>query len=67
MNDEIPNLEDKCQECNGSRGNHDPEHGWIDCYKCNGAGFIPTEAGARIIALIRHNSRMKISAQTVIR
>lgn len=57
-------LENICPECNGAKGYNDIEAdgGWADCGECNGAGFVPTSIGSRILDLIRHNSRVTISA-----
>ena len=70
MKDEFTDLETKCPYCNGKGGAHDRdserEDGWLDCFNCKGSGFVPTEAGVRILALIRHNSRVKISAELTV-
>lgn len=61
----LPDLEIQCEQCNGTRGYRDAvEHnGWADCPYCDGSGYKPTPIGARILDLIRHNSRVKISAE----
>lgn len=58
-------LEVSCALCNG-RGWHiyvENEEDRTPCYKCNGSGFVPTEAGVRILSLIRHNARLTVSAE----
>ena len=55
-------LEEICTACQGQGGRNNPETGWSDCYKCEGAGFIPTVLGERILNLMRHNSRALVSS-----
>lgn len=64
MND-IPILETVCPRCNGEKGYGDIEadNGWADCPTCNGTGYRPTQIGARILELVRHNSRVNITAE----
>lgn len=65
MNDsDLPELERRCEPCEG-RGRFtdvEEDEGWYYCQKCNGSGFVPTAVGARILDLIRHNSRVTITA-----
>lgn len=28
---------------------------WIECHKCYGTGYIPTELGEAVLELLRHN------------
>lgn len=65
MNNELTELECVCSVCNGNKGSHtgEEESGWSDCYNCNGSGYVPTEAGKRILDLMRHNSRVKVTAE----
>jgi len=61
---ELPELETICQRCSGkgafgARGGDDYE----ECFFCCGSGFIPTEMGARVLSLIRHNARLNVSAE----
>ncbi len=65
METELPILETVCSLCKGERGTRDEsaDDGWVDCYQCEGAGFIPTESGRRILALMRHNVRVKIASE----
>ena len=68
MNDEpgnkIPELEKVCESCGGKRKEYDHiEDCFADCCDCNGSGFVPTPIGSRILDLIRHNSRVTVSAE----
>ncbi len=49
-------LEVLCENCNGS-GNWRSDDGCsgAKCHRCNGAGYVPTEGGDKILTLIRHN------------
>jgi DnaJ-class molecular chaperone len=47
-------LESQCPSC-GGRGGVDDIDGRITCMTCRGRGFIPTETGEKVLALIRHN------------
>ena len=64
---DLPILENKCDHCNGngffgSRNGEDRE----DCHKCGGSGFVPTSIGARILELVRHNSKLKVIAELTV-
>lgn len=51
-------LEKLCQRCGGTGGHkrmYQPE--WDDCPECDGAGYVPTDDGRRILDLIEHNFR----------
>ena len=37
----------------------------MDCHRCHGCGFVPTEMGARILRLIRHNTRISAELRVV--
>lgn len=57
MNDKLPDLEIRCEKCNGTGGER-----WINgkltyCSYCKGAGYVPTEDGKKILAIIGHNLR----------
>ena len=58
-------LEAKCAACGGNGGKlwRGEEEGWRECAKCNGSGYVPTDIGARILKLVRHNSRLTVSAE----
>ena len=58
-------LEEKCLECDGKGGSlSDPEsRGWADCEKCNGTGFIPTDIGSAVLALVRRKTRLTVNAE----
>jgi DnaJ-class molecular chaperone len=53
---DFPVLEEHCGSCDG-QGWYWPEdrdsRRW--CEVCNGAGFVPTEFGERVLELMRHN------------
>jgi DnaJ-class molecular chaperone len=49
-------LESLCERCNGE-GETERRTGFEICPDCNGAGFVPTPAGEKIIDLMRHNFR----------
>jgi len=36
---------------------------YVDCPDCRGSGFKPTEIGARILTLIKHNAKLAVSAE----
>ena len=67
MNAEIPILEEVCPSCKGEKGRYYADaardDGWSDCPRCKGSGFVPTDAGKRILSLIQHNSKLSINAQ----
>jgi Tryptophan RNA-binding attenuator protein inhibitory protein len=50
----LPELEQECRACMGS-GVCVCDQGRVRCRQCDGAGFLPTEAGERVLALMRHN------------
>ena len=59
----LPALEEERQVCGGHRVRHDSESdSFPDCAACNGSGLVPTSIGARILDLLRHNSRVTLSA-----
>lgn len=61
---DIPPLEQKCPDCKGKGNTYNVEEDCVlDCKICNGSGFVPTTIGARILDLIRHNSRVTVSAE----
>jgi DnaJ-class molecular chaperone len=63
--EELPTLETVCDGCNGRGGYTDREceNDWAHCPYCGGSGFKPTPIGARILELIRHNSKVKVTAE----
>ena len=61
MIDEIPVLEEACERCN-SRGWYVQDGERDSCDVCEGAGFVPTEFGEKILALMRHNIRHSLAA-----
>ncbi len=61
--DTIPVLEVPCDECHGERRYRvSVGNGWSNCGKCNGAGYVATEFGERVIALMWHNFRPMLDA-----
>ena len=58
----LPVLETVCPECNGDGGCEGYEAGWITCYKCGGAGHVPTPFGERVLELVFHNSKRIVGA-----
>lgn len=58
-------LETVCAECHGGKGYSDiaATNGWAICSTCGGTGYVPTVIGARILDLVRHNSRVTVSAE----
>lgn len=58
-------LETVCAECHGEKGYSDvsADNGWAICSACGGTGYVPTAIGARILDLVRHNSRVAVSAE----
>jgi hypothetical protein len=42
----LPELETACEHCRGKR---------TECYRCGGTGYIPTEFGEKVLALILHH------------
>jgi hypothetical protein len=61
--DNLPDLETVCGRCQGRSG-HKESGEWIDCHFCAGAGFIPTDFGAKVIALLKHNLVLNENSQT---
>ena len=63
MIEPLPDLETKCKDCNGRGWFTADEGGRDDCAACGGSGFVPTAIGARVLDLVRHNSRVNVSAE----
>ncbi len=63
---DIPHLdlETQCEWCEG-RGVFFEGCEKMDCHRCHGCGFVPTEMGARILRLIRHNTRISAELRVV--
>jgi hypothetical protein len=58
QSDEIPCLELVCPDCGGEGGfSENPPHDFTTCLECEGAGYVPTEAGKKVLALMQHNFR----------
>jgi DnaJ-class molecular chaperone len=58
-----PTLEEPCQKCEGS-GLFTECRRQRRCDWCQGAGFIPTEFGERVLDLMRHNFRPMLQDAT---
>ena len=58
-------LEITCTHCQGRGGFADDvlEGKTETCHECGGSGFVPTSLGARILELVRPNSRVTVSAE----
>jgi RecJ-like exonuclease len=54
-NVDLPALETKCDECNGDGQSRTSDE---ECFFCKGAGFIPTDFGKQLLALIQHGLRL---------
>jgi len=55
---ELPDLEVPCEICQGRGGQFSCEDGsGLYCLACGGAGYVPTEFGGKVLALMRHNFR----------
>jgi DnaJ-class molecular chaperone len=65
MTNEIPELEMVCQRCGGTgqRAEVGSDDGYVDCFDCHGTGYKPTPIGVRILELVRHNSRVSVTAE----
>ena len=63
--EDFPLLEIRCETCKGEGGYGDVEAdgGWASCFDCSGSGYRPTLTGARILELVRHNSKVDITAE----
>jgi DnaJ-class molecular chaperone len=48
-------LEVPCRSCRGTRGAFDDDGVRESCADCGGAGYVPTEYGQKVLALMRHN------------
>lgn len=51
---QLPELETLCKFCKG-RGGETERREWHKCGVCKGTGYVPTEAGKRLLDLVRHN------------
>jgi hypothetical protein len=49
-------LETPCNACDGE-GQYRKEGEWRRCRRCDGAGYIPTDLGIKVLDLMRHNFR----------
>jgi DnaJ-class molecular chaperone len=54
--DSIPDFERRCEACRGD-GSYRGRDGRVRCGICNGSGWVPTEWGEKVLALMRHNFR----------
>lgn len=53
---QLPELEEICPTCRGT-GKLRGQNGYIPCSACDGAKFMPTKFGERVLDLMRHNFR----------
>lgn len=60
VENKLPELEVKCDRCNGDGGESMRDGSVVYCTKCNGAKYIPTECGIEILALLMHNIKLSI-------
>jgi hypothetical protein len=51
---QLPELETVCIHCKGE-GRYSGGRKSYRCEACDGAGYTPTEFGAKVLALMRHN------------
>ena len=54
--DTLPVLDQPCRKC-GGRGTYGGGGVRERCGLCDGAGYVPTAFGDRVLALVRHNFR----------
>jgi DnaJ-class molecular chaperone len=54
----FPELEKKCEHCQG-HGRVPGDYYNSACSKCWGAGYVPTEVGEAILALMRHHLQIE--------
>lgn len=53
---ELTDLESLCPTCGGIGGlRSERDDITVRCRRCNGAGYIPTDFGRRVLALMEHN------------
>ncbi len=57
----LPELEVKCSACNGLGGEEERRR-WNRCVVCDGAGYIATEFGDKVLLLMRHNFQPMLEA-----
>jgi hypothetical protein len=56
----VPELETVCPECEAEQNyNGNPCGPWEPCGTCDGAGYLPTKFGKKILQLLRHDSRRR--------
>ena len=56
LSEQSHTLEDKCPYCYGKGESIQEGSGRrLLCEMCNGSGYVPTEFGERVLALMRHN------------
>lgn len=54
---QIPELEHLCHACCGRGGSENSYGQRFVCAECNGAGYVPTSFGEKILEFMRHNLR----------
>lgn len=59
----LPSLETICEKCEGS-GIFRDSGKRCRCDWCNSAGYVPTEFGEKVLALMRHNFKPMLQDAT---
>lgn len=65
-NDALPALETECWKCEGDGNNFyalESFKGYKVCDECGGSGYLPTQAGRRVLELVRHNPQPSCDAK----
>jgi Tryptophan RNA-binding attenuator protein inhibitory protein len=57
-------LEEPCASCGGQRGEMELGN-WYPCPICEGAGYVPTRFGKKILDLLKHNFNPLLRAATI--
>ena len=65
MENTIPDLEAKCDHCKGEF--REPDKPWEECRKCAGTGLMLTDAGQKVLALVRRRLEVTASANVTVR
>jgi hypothetical protein len=64
MTNTLPDLEVTCPFCKGQKTFRDEftedNDGIVNCHRCNGSGFVPTDLGKQILSLVQHKARLAV-------